>query len=566
MKGTLILTAAALIARVLGAVQRIPLVYLLGDSGMGSYTIAFNVYSMLLVVATAGIPSALSKLISERTALGRQAEANRIYRAAVQFALVSGAVMTVLLFAAAPYYAVHVAHDPVSTAAIRAIAPALLLFPLIAIMRGYFQGRQHMMPNGLSQIVEQILRLVAAIGLAYAFVRLGYGDAWAIAGASFGGVMGSVGAVAVMLYFAWKLRKADRAEALAAGAGQTPKGRAPGQKSGHPSPEHAASVGPAETLSYRRIFSMIFRISIPIVVFSMTVTLIYFIDSSIVIPLLEGQVGAERAKEILGVLGGRAQSLAGIPIILAVALSQSVVPIVSAAYARGDMEQLSRQSSRALQLSIVTGLPMVVAICAAARSINIFMFGDDEGTSIIVVMTVSSLFQIVMQTSGAILMGLGDAKKLIAYVVIGIAIKLAGSFLLAPWFGIYGIIASTALCFVAMSQLNLSALRRKVSYAILGRRWLGMAATTVVSAAVGAGLEYALHDYAQVPLFGARISAGIHAVLSGAAMLGAYVLLLIVTRVVTRDDAAGLPAPLRKLFGRLPGMEDKLPGRSGGNG
>lgn len=538
VKGTVILALAALIARVLGAVQRIPLVYLLGDAGMGSYTIAFNVYSILLVVATAGIPSALSKLISERTALGRHAEASRIYGAAVQFALVAGAVMTVLLYAGAPYYAERVAHDPASTLAIRAIAPALLLFPLIAIMRGYFQGRQHMLPNGLSQIVEQILRLIAAIGLAYLLLRFGWGAEWAIAGASFGGVAGSVGAIAVMLLFAWRMRKSDSRDTA------------------------AEQQGPPSDLPYRRIYAMIFRISIPIVLFSMTVPLIYFIDSSIVIPLLEDQIGHAKAVETLGLLGGRAQSLAGIPIILAIALSQSVVPVISAAYARKDEEQLQKQTSKALQLSILTGLPMVLAICAASRSINIFMFGNDAGTAIIVVLTLSAMFQIVMQTSGAILMGFGEMKRLVVYVAWGIAVKLAGSFLLAPWFGIYGIIVSTALCFIVMTMCNLSTLRGKTAFTILGRRWAGLGVAAVLSAAVGALGEAGLHAYVH-PL-GERVSAFFHAAISGGLTLLLYFVLLMAVRVVTPEDLGAFPAPLQKLLRRFLRLAGKAPKGSEG--
>jgi stage V sporulation protein B len=576
IKGTVILALAALIARVLGAVQRIPLVYLLGDSGMGSYTIAFNVYSILLVVATAGIPSALSKLISERTALGREAEAARIYRAAVWFAVIAGVVMTGLLYAAAPFYAVKVAHDPTSTLAIRAIAPALLLFPLIAIMRGYFQGRQHMLPNGLSQIAEQILRLVAAIGLAYALLEMGYAAEWAIAGASFGGVMGSVAAVAVMLYAALRLRRTDAAErragkiapgALEASgvAGEAGDASRPGSaKSALPSGATTSAAVPprsstaAASLTFRSIYGMIFRISIPIVIFSMTVPLIYFIDSSIVIPLLEGQIGQEKAVETLGLLGGRAQSLAGIPIILAIALSQSVVPVISAAFARKDEAQLRRQTSNALLLSVLTGLPMVLAICASARSINIFMFGNDAGTAIIVVLTLSAMFQIVMQTSGAILMGLGDMKKLVLFVILGIAVKLAGSFLLAPWFGIYGIIASTALCFIVMTQCNLSALRNKVNFTVLGSRWGMLAATTLLAAAVGVGVEWLLHAYNG--LLGVRISAAFNAAISGCASLAVYFLLLAM-RVIRAEEAAAFPRPLQKLLRRFQRRPGGTPGR-----
>ena len=138
-------------------------------------------YSILLVIATAGIPSALSKMVAEKNAIGRPHEAQRIYRAAIWFAVVAGVGMTVLLYVFAPIYAENISHGgPDATLATRAIAPAMLFFPLIAIMRGYFQGRQHMMPNGISQVVEQIFRLITSIALAYFLlnISLGLGCRW----------------------------------------------------------------------------------------------------------------------------------------------------------------------------------------------------------------------------------------------------------------------------------------------------------------------------------------------------------------------------------------------------
>lgn len=538
VKGTLILALAALVARVLGVVQRIPLVYLIGDTGMATFGIAFNIYTPLLTIATAGIPSALSKLVSEKMELGQYAEANRIYRAAVQFALVAGAVMTVLLIILAPYYAEHISKDPDATMSIRALAPALLLFPLIAMMRGYFQGRQMMMPNGLSQIVEQIARLITGVGLAYLLLELGRGHVWAVAGASFGGVMGSVGAVAVLFWYMIGLRKADAREGLAAKA--------------------KMNRAAAEATSYKKIYMTIFRVSVPIVLFSMTVPLIYFVDSSTVISLLQDQIGNGSAKELLGILTGRAQSLAGIPIILAIALSQSIVPIVSSAYARKDMEQVRLQSVKALQLSVITGLPIVLAIAIAARPINAALFPMDQfkflvnenGNGIIAFLTVTALFQIVMQTSGSILMGLGAMRPLIINVFIGLACKLAGSFLLARWFGIYGIMSATALCFLVMMVLNLRVLHRRVDFTIFpSRKWLGLGITTVVITALCIPLEWLTHD--TVTWFPGKLNELINAAVVGGVAVLLYPVLLMATRVYTRKDTADLPAPIQKLIRKL---------------
>ncbi|MEF3305062.1 putative polysaccharide biosynthesis protein [Paenibacillus sp. GYB003] len=519
VKGTIILALAALIARVLGAAQRIPLVYLLDDAGMATFSSAFNIYMMLLVFATAGIPSALSKLVSERTALGQYAEANRIYRAAVLFALGAGALMTILLLAFAPAYE-SVSKVPGTALSVRALAPALLLFPLIAIMRGYFQGRQRMAPNGISQIVEQIVRIVVAVGLAYAMLQLGWGHDWAVAGATFGGVAGSVGAFLIMLYYGLKLRREDRRN------GET---------------GNRTASGP---LGYGDIFRKLFKVSVPIVLFSLAVPLINAIDTTITVALLQPDLSHEAAVDALGVLGGRAQSLAGIPIILAIALSQSAVPVISSAFAKKDTATVNAQASKALYISVITGLPLVLAICAAARPVNIFMFENDDGTGTIALLTAIAMFQIVMQTSGAILMGIGQMRPLVTHVVIGIVVKVACSYLLAPVLGIYGIIAATGLCFIVMTQLNLVVLRKHVDYTILGKKWIGLVITTIIVYAAGFGLEQLTHRFVQP--FGYRLSHMLDAIIVGGVVLALYAALLAATKVVTAEDAARLPAPVQK--------------------
>jgi stage V sporulation protein B len=547
IKGTIILTVAALVARFLGLFQRIPLVYLLGNEGMASYTIAFNLYSTLLIIATAGVPTALSKMISEKMAVGHYQDARKIYRASLWFAVIAGIVMAVMLYILAPFYAEDISRDPHAVLATQAIAPALLLFPLIAIMRGYFQGRQRMMPNGISQVVEQILRLVVGVLLAYLLLNVSL--EWGIAGASLGGVAGGVAALAVMIYYAVKIRQEDKEE-LPSIAVQRSDG----------SISHTKEAGlsdPGITLSYGSILKDLLRLSIPIVIFSMTVTLIYNIDSSTVIPFLTRFTDTpyQEAKELLGILGGQAQSLAGLPIVLAVALSQSIMPIISAAYSQGKMDIVANQTAKVLQLSIISGLPMVLLICTGSRPIDgfIFLFGGSEignqfAPSIIALMTASVMFQIIMQTSGAVLMGMGKMQELVQIVAIGIGTKMVSSILLVKYMGIYGIIAGSALCFVIMSYLNLRVLHKEVKFRImLKRRWVGLAFSTVIIVAVGMMLEIVTDIYLH-PTPWVRFNYGLNAVIVCGAVMALYPTMLMVTRVVTWNDVPSFPAPLQKLI------------------
>ncbi|KGP81490.1 polysaccharide biosynthesis protein [Paenibacillus sp. UMB7766-LJ446] len=521
IKGTLILAAAALIARVLGLVQRVPLEHILGDIGNASFTISNTVYLMLLTVATAGIPSTLSKMVSERYALGRASEAQQIYRAALIFAAVAGVVMSALLWFAAPYYATYVSKVPESVSAIRALAPALLLFPAIAMMRGYFQGRGNMTAGGISQIVEQFARVGTAIIVAFVMLQWNYDDQTIAAGASFGGVFGSIGAFAVMLYFTLKLRKNDRAAQL--------------------------NYERVEQLPMRGIYSDIFKLSIPIVLSSLAVPAINFIDSSLVVPLLSGRIGLEEATGVLAILGAKAQSIAGIPPILAIALSQSLVPVISAAFARKDEVHLKNQVTLALRISILTGMPIVIALCAAAYSVNGLLFTSPDGTPIITLLTFGTIFQITMMTTNSILLGVGKPRITMISVAAGIVVKLVASLILAPIFGIYGIIIATALCFLVITYLNLRVLRKIVDFSIMGDRWKGFIITVLLAAGVGFAANWAGNSIFDLFL-PTRVSFLVTCLFVGALVVVVYLVLMVVLRVLRKDELGSYPRILQKIL------------------
>lgn len=520
IRGTLILAAAALVARVLGLVQRVPLEHMFGDVGNVAFTASNTVYLMLLTVATAGIPSTLSKMVSERYALNRPHEAARIYQAALLFAVGAGIIMTILLYVGAPYYATNVIKQPEAALAIRALAPALLLFPAIAMMRGYFQGRGNMTAGGISQIVEQFARVGVAILLGYMLVQAGYNEEFSAAGASFGGVIGSIGAFAVMLYFTFKLRREDRQSGT-------------GEALGAPIP-------------LLRIYKDIFTLSIPIVLSSLAVPAVYFIDTSILKTLLVDKIGEASATGALAVLGAKAQSVAGIPPILAIALSQSLLPVVSAAFARKDMDHLRGQMTLALRISILSGLPIVIALTTAAYSINGLLFKDLSGSGIIAALTLGTIFQITMMTSNSMLIGMGKPNISTIHVMVGLVVKLAASWFLSIWFDVYGIIAATALCFLVITLLNIRVLKGIVPFSILGRKWPGLLVTVVITAATG----YGMNVLTRLP-FGAtpsRLVFFLACGVSGATVALAFVVLMILLRVITREELAGYPRIIQKLL------------------
>lgn len=523
VKGTLILAAAALVARVLGLVQRVPLDHIFDDVGRASFGVSNNIYLMLLTVATAGIPSTLSKMVSERYALNRPDEARQVYHAALLFSVAAGVIMTALLYIGAPFYATHIADVPESAMAVRAIAPALLLFPAIAMMRGYFQGRNNMMAGGISQIVEQFARVLTAILLAYLLLQQGYNNTTIAAGASFGSVIGSIAAFGVMIYFAVKLRREDKQLGL---NGEI-----------------------AKKLPIWGIYKDIFTLSIPIVLSSLTIPVVNVIDTSLSVPLLIDQMGRENATAALGILTTRAQSVAGIPPVLAIALGTSLIPIISAAYARRDEGHLKKQITLALRISILTGMPIVLALVAAAYSVNGLLFASLDGSGIVAMLTIGTIFQITMMTTNSILLGMGKSRISMYYVLVGIIVKLVASFLLSKVFGIYGIIGATALCFIVITVLNLRMLKSIVPFEIMGKRWGGFAIAVLVSGGIGFGLNQA--GIQLTDLMPERIAFLITCLVVGVAVVVIYLVLLIVLGVLTRQEISSYPRALQKVLNPL---------------
>jgi stage V sporulation protein B len=296
----------------------------------------------------------------------------------------------------------------------------------------------------------------------------------------------------------------------------------------------------------RDIYRAIFSISVPILLTAMTIQVLYLIDQTVLIPLSKGAFGRETAQAWLDVLAMRAQSLAGIPPILAIALSQSLMPVIAAAHASGDGERVRRQASLALRIALFTGLPVVVALTTTAHAVNGLLFENAEGSLIVGWLTASTLFQITMMTSNSILQGLDRVHAATVHTLTGVGLKLALSLALTPWLGVYGLLAATTVCFVFVTVWNLAVIRRVAGVRPLGDRAAGFAAVAVVLAAAGAGVTWAMLE-ATGGMAG-KWPYLLTVAVGGAVTAGLYPFLLARFGVVRQDDLASFPAPLRRLL------------------
>ncbi|NIK78449.1 stage V sporulation protein B [Paenibacillus castaneae] len=526
IKGTLILAAAAFTARFLGLFQRIPLDYLLGSAGQSAFNTANQVYLLLLTVATGGIPISISKMISERYAIGRPDEAKRIYKAALMFGAITGFILAIAMITLAPTYE-RITKVPYTALSLQAIAPALLLFPIIAMMRGYFQGRQIMAAGGISQIIEQILRVIGGIGLALLVLGWGWGDDKGAAAIAFGSVFGSLGAISVMLTFARKLKKQDKEELESA----VQKGTS-----------SAVKAGPV--LRYRTIYREIFSMSIPAVVTAMTVQFVYFFDTSLFMRLTQSYYSEEKALDVLANYSTKAMALAGIPPILAIALGASMIPIISSAFSLNKLDEVRRQASLVMRIVCFTGVPVALLLTVAANSITGFLFTSPSGSSTVALLVAGTIFQITMMTTNSVLFGIGKPNLPMFHTFIGFGLKVLCSIALTPWLGVYGLILGSSACFIVITLLNVRRINKEVKLNVLGSKWIPYIIAIAVPALAGWGAEYGM--LALTSKWAAKLSYLASGTVTGIVIGGLYVILLAALRVITPEDVKSFPAPLRK--------------------
>ncbi|MFD2117724.1 polysaccharide biosynthesis C-terminal domain-containing protein [Paenibacillus yanchengensis] len=544
IRGTLILTVAALTARVLGLFQRVPLDYMLGSQGMIAFTIANQVYMVLLIIATAGFPSAVSKMVSERYALGQPAEAKRIFHAALAFGAITGVILSATLFIVAPTWA-KIADLPSAYLAIRAIAPALLLFPIIAMMRGYFQGRQLMSAGGISQIVEQFMRVLLGLGLGLIVLDLGWGDDWAAAAVTFGSVFGSIGAFGVMIWFGRKLKRQDQMEQVKVKPRFNAEASAALMMSSSSSKSvRNSTVNQGSKTKFRKIYREILAMSLPALLTSMTVNLIYLFDTSFFKRLTSGFYTAEMSDIVQADYGIKAISLAGIPPILAIALGSTIIPVISSAFSVNNMKEVQKQASLVMRIVCFTGVPVALLLAIASYSVTGLLFVSPSGSDVVALLTIGTIVQITMMTTNSILYGMSRSKTSMYHTATGLLLKVVISVATAPFIGIYGLILGSTICFIVITMLNVRTINQIVTLRVLGKRWVPYLSAVAIAGLAGwlserGVLLWTTNLPNKVSYF---ISASVTAAVVGAL----YVALLFVFKVITADDLHSFPNKLRK--------------------
>ena len=513
LKGTLILTVASFVVKVIGSVNWIFVSRILGGEGIGRYQMAFPIYFFAMSISQAGVPVAISIITAERVALKDVFGARRVFRISMTLMVFTGLLFSLLTYFGAGWLIEwQFIRDPRAYMAVVALSPTIFFVTLLASSRGYLQGWQRMTPTAVSQIVEQIFRVLTMV--LFASLLLPMGLDYAAAGASLGAFAGAIGGLLVLVYYHWKLDKDIEREY--------------GPNLAPPQGEAPAPLGAI----VRRIFSL----ALPVSAASIMLPIVSNLDLLIVPQRLEvAGYTVPQATELFGYLTGMAVPLVNLATILTASLAVSIVPAISEARALKDTQRVYNQTAAAVRISNFVCFPAFVVVFVLATPISTLIYNAPGAGPAVLVSSFSIVLLGLHQVSTAVLQGLGHPKIPMINMILAAAVKVALNWILTaiPWLGIMGAAWATAADMGVAAVINLYFIWRYIGY----RMELLQLFKTMAAVAFMAGAVYLFYSFVMSTL-------AVNAVATfGSVFVGVivYVAALILVRGLLEEDMARIP-------------------------
>lgn len=446
VKGALVLSAAGILAKCLGALYRIPFGYIASEECLALYTMVYPIYNLLLALSTAGIPLAISKLVAEYEEQGKSGMSMRILKLSLLVLSAVGILVGVFIFVNADWLAANVFPDDRVAWSLRLIAPAMVFSCMQAVFRGYFQGLQEMVPTAVSQITEQFVR-VGVIFVAL-FALMPYGDTVVAAGANAGASIGGCAAFLLMLTIFVHHRK----------------------KRGNKIAEQQD-----EPVSNSQVIGKVLALAIPISIGSLVLPIMQSIDSLLVVPRLEaGGMSHTEAMAWFAYLGGCVQPILNLPFMLTTAIAASLVPNISEAQAMGQKEKVTNTFANAMQLAILIVLPATVGLMTLAYPIIELLYPTKPDAGLPMFWSAAVVLMVgIYQISAGTLQGMGKAMVPMYSLLLGAAIKIILTYTMTamPVLGVRGAALASVIGFAVAAGNNVCQVSRKIGWNWLSTRY-----------------------------------------------------------------------------------------------
>lgn len=442
-----ILAAAGIICRIIGILYRSPLKGIIGSEGNGYYTSAYNIYTIILLVASYSIPSAISKVISQRLALKEYKNAHRIFQCALIYVVVVGGLASLFAF-----FGAGLLVESNSVMVLRVFAPTIFLSGILGVFRGYFQAHKTMLQTSFSQIAEQILNAVISILAAYFLIQIVQTNdttKHAIYGAT-GSAIGTGAGVAIALLIMWGFYCLNK------------KGIKRKIKMDKTS----------NKMSTSQIFKVIMFMVTPVILSTFIYNFSTSLDQTIFTKIMKHIFHTDQSQiaSLYGVFAGEAVVIANIPIAIASAMSASMIPTISGTYAKGNIRETNRKIGSAIKTTMLISIPCAVGLFVLAKPIVMLLFPQadtvDLSASLLRGLAITVVFYALSTLTNAVLQGIGKVNLPVINAAVALTIQtlILIPLLLYTDLKLNGLVIATISYSFLMCLLNAISVKKCLGY------------------------------------------------------------------------------------------------------
>ncbi len=443
-----ILAVAGIIVRIIGILYRAPLTQIIGDEGNGYYTHAYNIYTIILLISSYSIPSAMSKVVSGYLAVGENKNAMRIVQCSLYYVLVVGGLASVLTYFAAPFLV-----EGSSVPVLRIFGPTIFLSGILGVSRGFFQSFKTMLPTSISQILEQILNAVVSIGAAWLLIHFATGsDATTVAmHGAMGSALGTGSGVLIALIFTTTIFFRHRSEIVEA-------------------------MGPGKAderlMSMKECFSVILHVVTPFILSTFIYNFSTSLNQTIYSKVMKHmyRLSASQIAINYGIFAGKAVVIANIPIAISSAMSSAVIPSISGSFARGDQEKTKQQIATAVKVTMMISIPCAIGLTALAEPVTRLLFPQKMSlqlaSDLLRSICVTVVFYALSTLTNAVLQAIGKVNTPVRHAAAALVVQTIVLVVLLVFtnLGLYSLSIAMILYSLLMCILNQIAVRRSLGY------------------------------------------------------------------------------------------------------
>lgn len=460
LKGSAWMTIGSILSRILGAIYIIPWYAWMGKYGNLANSLtakSYNIYSLFIIISTAGIPGAIAKQIAKYNALNEYGVGRKLFRHGLAlmgvFGIISAACM---YFLALPLSGFNPQEVPV----IRSLALAVLIIPILSILRGYFQGFNDMMPSAMSQFVEQLARVIWMLLTAYVIMRVQHGNyVDAVTQSNLAAAIGAVFGIGLLVIF--YLRQKRMVDPLI-----------------------AQSNNQVQVSTNSLLFEIIQQ-SIPFIIIDSGINIFQLVDQYTFHPMIASfmHVPFDTIESWYALFGLNANKLIMIVVSLSTAMAVTAIPLLSGAHARRDYRDISRQIGNTLELFLFVLLPASLGMAAISDPLYTIFYGYDRlGAHVLYLSSFTAISLGMFTVLMAILQGLDENMYAIRYLILGLVIKAIVQYPMIRLFKVYGPLLATNLGLLAVIAMSLKHLSVKYRWRAdrTMRRFIGIASFSVV--------------------------------------------------------------------------------------